>query len=87
VATVPSSAELEGSRTVLAKLKELEFHSRAHIERLAELALTVEGELKQKDFAAPLMEVYTAQSVVQTKLTALIESYSEETERLGVTTF
>lgn len=83
VATAPPSAALEGSRTVLAQLKELEFHSRAHIERLAQLTLTVEDELKQKDFAAPLMEVYTAQSAVQTTLTALIEAYSAETERLG----
>lgn len=45
--------------------------------------LTVEDELKQKDFAAPLMEVYTAQSAVQTTLTTLIEAYSTETERLG----
>lgn len=78
VVTVPTSAALEGSRVVLAQLKELEFHSRAHVERLAQLALTVEDELKQKDFAAPLAEVYTAQSAVQTKLTALIEKYAAE---------
>lgn len=83
VATVPTSAALEGARTVLAQLKELEFHSRAHIERLAQLALTVEDELKQKAFAAPLTELYAAQSAVQTKLTALIEDYSAETDRLG----
>src|SRR5688572_24880839 len=45
---------LEGSLVVLAKLKELEFHSRAHLERLAELALTVDDELKQKAIVAPL---------------------------------
>jgi hypothetical protein len=80
VATAPPSAALEASRTVLAQLKELEFHSRAHIERLAQLAMTVEDELKQKDFAAPLQDVYSAQSAVQTKLTALIEAYGAATE-------
>lgn len=82
IPTVPPSAALEGSLAVLAKLKELEFHSRAHVQRLAELALTVEDELKQKDFAAPLAEVYAAQSSVQTRLTALIEAYTAECDRL-----
>jgi hypothetical protein len=73
---------LDASLVVLAKLKELEFHSRAHLERLAELAMTVEDELKQKALVAPLAEVYSAQSVFQTKLMALIEAYTEECERM-----
>ena len=44
------SAQLEKSHVVLSKLKELEFHSRANIEKLAELSLTIEEELKQKAF-------------------------------------
>jgi hypothetical protein len=80
-ATKPSAA-LAGSLVVLGKLKELEFHSRANLERLAELALTVEDELKQKDLAGPLGEVYSAQNALQTKLTALIEAYKAECERM-----
>jgi hypothetical protein len=75
-------AALEGSLVVLAKLKELEFHSRAHLERLAELTLTVEDELKQKEIVGPLGEVYSAQSAFQTKLTALIEAYKLECDRM-----
>ena len=41
VATTVSSPALEGSLEVLAKLKGLEFHSRAHLQRLAELGLGV----------------------------------------------
>ena len=44
-------ARLEKSLAVLSKLKGLEFHSRANIEKLAELSLTIEEELKQKTFA------------------------------------
>ena len=73
---------LEGSLVVLAKLKELEFHSRANLERLAELALTVEDELKQKEIVSPLAEVYSAQSAFQTKLTGLIEAYKAECDRM-----
>ncbi|MEP6915074.1 MAG: hypothetical protein ABJC89_05485, partial [Acidobacteriota bacterium] len=76
------AAALEGSLIVLAKLKELEFHSRANLERLAELAMTVEDELKQKDIVSPLAEVYSAQSALQTKLTALLEVYKAECDRL-----
>ena len=43
-------AQLEKSLAVLSNLKDLEFHSRANIEKLAELSLTIEEELKQKAF-------------------------------------
>lgn len=82
VVTPQSSPDLEGSLAVLAKLKDLEFHSRAHLQRLAELGMTVEDELKQKDLAASLSQVYAAQNVVQTTLTALIEAYQTECDRL-----
>ena len=82
VTTPVSSPALQGSLEVLAKLKDLEFHSRAHLQRLAELGLTVEDELKQKDLAASLSEVYAAQNVVQTALTTLIEAYQTECDRL-----
>jgi hypothetical protein len=80
--TVKTPAALEGSLTVLTKLKELEFHSRANLERLAELALTVEDELKQKAIVSPLAEVYSAQSLFQTKLTTLLEAYKAECDRM-----
>jgi hypothetical protein len=79
---VKTPAALEASLVVLAKLKEMEFHSRASLERLAELALTVEDELKQKEIVSPLADVYSAQSAFQTKLTALIEAYKAECDRM-----
>lgn len=75
-------AALEGSIAVLAKLKEMEFYSRANLEQLAELVLTVGDELKQKDVAGPLDEVYSAQNAFQTKLTTLLEAYKGECARL-----
>ena len=79
-------AALEGSLVVLTKLKELEFHSRAHLERLAELSMTVEDELKQTAMVGPLGEVYSAQNALQTKLTALIESYKDACDRMQADT-
>jgi hypothetical protein len=79
----PDSAQLEKSLIVLSKLKELEFHSRSNIERLAELSLTVEEELKQKSFAEGIGAVYAAQDAFQSKILKLIEDYEAECARLS----
>jgi hypothetical protein len=74
--------QLEKSLVVLSKLKELEFHSRANIEKLAELSLTIEEELKQKAFAEAIGTVYAAQDAFQSKIAKLIEDYEAECTRL-----
>jgi hypothetical protein len=76
------SAQLEKSLAVLSKLKELEFHSRANLEKLAELSLTIEEELKQKPFAEGIGAVYSAQDAFQSKILKLIEDYEAECARL-----
>src|SRR6266480_7801998 len=74
----PDAAKLEKSLAVLANLKELEFHSRANIEKLAELSLTIEDELKQKNCAEAIGAVYSAQDAFQSKILKLIEDYEAE---------
>lgn len=74
--------ELEKSMAVLSKLKEMEFHSRANIETLAGLTLTIEDELKQKEFSDPIGALYSAQDGFHTKIAALIESYEVKCESL-----
>ena len=74
--------DLEKSVTVLSKLKDMEFHSRANIETLAGLILTIEEELKQKEFSDPVGEVYAAQDSFHAKIAALIESYEAKCESL-----
>jgi hypothetical protein len=71
----PDSAQLEKSLAVLSTLKDLEFHSRSNIEKLAELSLTIEEELKQKAFAEAIGSVYAAQDAFQSKIQKLIEDY------------
>ena len=78
----PDAAKLEKSLAVLANLKELEFHSRANIEKLAELSLTIEDELKQKAFVEAIGAVYSAQEAFHSKISALIESYQAECDLL-----
>ena len=76
-------SQLEKSQVVLSKLKELEFHSRSNIEKLAELSLTIEEELKQKKFAEAIGAVYGAQDSFQSKILELIEAYETECTRLS----
>jgi len=78
----PDPTQLEKSLAVLANLKDLEFHSRANIEKLAELSLTIEEELRQKSFAEPIGDVYSAQEAFHSKVSALIEAYQKECDLL-----
>src|SRR4029450_37773 len=75
--------QLEKSLVVLSKLKELEFHPGASIEKVAELSLTIEEELKQKAFAEAIGAVYAAQDAFQSKILKLIEDYEAECTRLS----
>src|SRR5207302_11243684 len=81
----PDAAKLEKSLAILANLKELEFHSRGNIEKLAELSLTIEDELKQKAFVEPIGALYSAQDAFHSKIVALIAGYEAECERLKPT--
>lgn len=72
----------EKSVAVLSKLKEMEFHSRANIETLAGLTLTIDDELKQKEFSDPIGALYSAQDGFQTQIATLIESYEAKCDSL-----
>ena len=74
--------DLEKSLAVLSKLKDLEFHSRANIETLAELSLTIEEELKQREFSDAIGALYSAQDVFHSKVAAFIETYQTKCESL-----
>ena len=78
----PDQALHEKALAVLAKLREMEFHSRGNIEKLAELSLTIEDELKQKAFVESIGAIYSAQDAFHSKIAALIETYAAECERL-----
>jgi hypothetical protein len=75
-------ADLEKSVAVLSKLKEMEFHSRANIETLAGLTLTIDDELKQKDFSDPVGALYSIEDQFHTKIAEVIASYETQVEKL-----
>jgi hypothetical protein len=74
--------DYEKSQVVLSKLKEMEFHSRANIEALAGLILTIEEELKQKEFSGAIGDIYAAQDGFHTRIAELIQSYEKKMESL-----
>jgi hypothetical protein len=74
--------DFEKSLAVLSKLKDMEFHSRANIETLAQLSLTVEEELKQREFAEGIGAIYSAQDAFHAKIAAFIETYHAKCESL-----
>jgi hypothetical protein len=74
--------DLEKSLAVLSKLKDLEFHSRGNIETLAELSLTIEEELKQREFSEAIGAIYSAQDAFHSKIAAFIETYQTKCESL-----
>ena len=74
--------DLDKSLAVLSRLKEMEFHSRANIETLAELTLTIEEELKQREFSEAIGALYSAQDGFHSKIAALIETYQVKCESL-----
>ncbi len=74
--------ELEGSLVVLAQLKDLAFHANAHQGRLAEMMLTVEDKLKQKELAATMGDLYALQAELHDKLNDFVTKYSAECDRL-----
>jgi len=80
--TEQKPGDLEKSLAVLSKLKDLEFHSRANIETLAELSLTIEEELKQREFAEAIGALYSAQDAFHSKVAAFIETYQMKCDSL-----
>ena len=72
----------EKSVAILSKLKDMEFHSRANIEALAQLVLTIEEELKQREFSEAIGSVYSAQDAFHSKIAALIEAYAVKCEEM-----
>jgi len=74
--------DLEKSLAVLSKLKDLEFHSRTNIETLAELSLTIEEELKQREFSEAIGAIYSAQDAFHSKIAVFIDTYQTKCDSL-----
>ena len=66
----------------LEQFKEMAHRARLRIERLADLSLRIEDELKQKEFADRVSELFTIANQFEEKTDALISDYDIERNRL-----
>lgn len=82
--TDPSAEKtpLERSRDIIKQFKEMVHYSEANIERLTELWLLLDGELKQKKIAKSLEDLLGHQNRFHDALAALVKDYEAECDKM-----
>ncbi|HQZ27426.1 MAG: hypothetical protein KA250_13385 [Verrucomicrobiales bacterium] len=68
--------------TYLSQFKEMSHRARLRIERLAELSFVIEDDLKQKDYADRVTELFGLANSFEEKIEALISDYEMERNRI-----
>lgn len=68
--------------THIEQFKEMSFRAKARIERLAELSLVIEDDLKYKEFADRVSDLFNISNQFEEKLEALIGDYEIERNRI-----
>ncbi len=66
----------------LSQFKEMSHRAKLRIEKLAELSLVIEDELKQKEYADRVSELFSIANNFETKLEELISDYEIEKNRM-----
>lgn len=75
-------SNLEKSRDIISQLKEMQHYSKTNIEKLGEIWLLLEGELKQKDNAKTLEILLTHQNTFHDALESMVSDYEIECNRI-----
>lgn len=73
---------LEKSRNLISQLKDMEHYSKTNIEKLSEIWLLLEEELKFKEFAGRVDNILSHQNKYHEELGALITDYETECNRI-----
>lgn len=79
----PEKTLAEKLHDVISPLKEMEHYSRSNIEKLSQLWLTLDDELKQKAFAAKMSDLLGCQNAFQDKVVELSSDLDIECNRLA----
>ncbi len=67
----------------ISQFKEMSHRAKARLERLAELSMTIETELKPKEFADRVSELFGISAAFEEKLEALIKDYEIERNQIA----
>ncbi|MEX2151080.1 MAG: hypothetical protein WD793_12770 [Steroidobacteraceae bacterium] len=73
---------LERSRDIIKQLKEMVRYSEGNIEKLTEIWLLLDGELKQKKIAKGLEDLLGHQNKFHDALAALVKEYEAACDQL-----
>ncbi len=73
---------LEKSRDVISQLKEMRHYSQSNIEKLSEIWLMLDDELKQKDIAKRVEALMSKQTAFQETIDELITDYEMQCNRI-----
>ncbi len=77
-----TDATIKQMNAHLSQFREMAHRAKLRIERLAELSLNIEGELKQKEFADRVSDLFGISANFEDKLEALIHDYEIERNRI-----
>lgn len=75
-------SDVEKGRDLISQLKEMQHYSEANIEKLTEIWLMLDGELKQKEMAARVEKLIAEENVFHDDLAAVVSDYEIECNRI-----
>lgn len=75
-------SDLEKSRDLISQLKEMQHYSESNIEKLTEIWLQLDGELKQKQTAARVEKLIASENTFHDDLAAVISDFEIECNRI-----
>jgi hypothetical protein len=73
---------VEKSRDLITQLKEMGHYSKANIERLTEVWLLLDGELKQKALAGKIEDLLTQHNAFHDALESAIADYEDVCDKM-----
>lgn len=77
-----TQSKIDQMNGYLSQFKEMSHRAKARIERLAELSLVIEDDLKQKEFADRVSDLFGISNTFEEKLEELISDYEIERNRI-----
>ena len=73
---------VEQMTSCIKQFKDMNARAEARIEKLAELSMVIEDELKQKEYADRVTELFNMSNQMHDKLESLISDYEIERNRI-----
>jgi hypothetical protein len=74
--------ELQKSRDIISQLKEMGHYAKANIEKLTEIWLLLDEDMKQKEMAKKLEVLLSHQSAFYESLASVVSEYELECNRI-----